>query len=276
MHVLYILHTFNIYSYIKFSYRHTFLVLSVRCWLHFQQGGFDTEGKSLVFSSGFLRRKKKSEAGAASPSPRPHALSPSRRSRFGRRPDTLLKAHGVQGAEFPEGEEAWRRRPASTGRGSTAGDGLWAELRGRSGAGLNPTRLGQSWGERANRSERGTARGVLCEDVRGGGNGDELAQDALGHFDIVLCNHQCFLDVLVRVALTHQVLDLAADLGVGLSTRRPAAGRRRHRRHGAGPALRVDPSGEGLGGPLRRLHGLREGCNDTHRARVRRLIEKVL
>lgn len=57
--------------------------------------------------------------------------------------------------------------------------------------------------------------GGLCEDVRRGGNGDELAQDILGHLHVVLCDHQGLLDVLVRVALTHQVLDLAADLRVG-------------------------------------------------------------
>lgn len=57
---------------------------------------------------------------------------------------------------------------------------------------------------------------MLCEDVRGGGDGDELAQDVLRHFYIVLCDHQCFLDVLVRVSLIHEVLDLTADLGVGV------------------------------------------------------------
>lgn len=34
---IYYTHLIYIYSYIKFSYRHTFLVLFVRCWLHFQQ-----------------------------------------------------------------------------------------------------------------------------------------------------------------------------------------------------------------------------------------------
>lgn len=52
---------------------------------------------------------------------------------------------------------------------------------------------------------------MLCENMRGGGNGDKLTEDILGHFDIVLCNHQCFLDVLVRVSLTHEVLDLATN-----------------------------------------------------------------
>lgn len=76
-------------------------------------------------------------------------------------------------------------------------------------ANLNPTRLGQARAREQTR-EIGT-RSVLCENMRGGGNGDKLTEDILGHFDIVLCNHQCFLDVLVRVSLTHEVLDLATD-----------------------------------------------------------------
>lgn len=44
---------------------------------------------------------------------------------------------------------------------------------------------------------------MLCENVRGRGNGDKFAQDVLGHLDIVLCNHQCFLDVVLSVSLTH-------------------------------------------------------------------------
>lgn len=95
---------------------------------------------------------------------------------------------------------------------------------------------------------------MLCENVRGGGNGHKLAQDVLGHFDIVLCDHQGFLDVLVGVSLTHEVLDLAADLGVGFSSCRPTAGWDR-----AVPALRVDPSGQRFGGSLRCLHLIREG-----------------
>lgn len=66
-----------------------------------------------------------------------------------------------------------------------------------------------SWAGPSCGSERGTDGGVrLCEHVRGGGDGDKLPEDVLGHLYIVLCNHQCFLDVLVGVTLTHQVLDL--------------------------------------------------------------------
>lgn len=79
-----------------------------------------------------------------------------------------------------------------------------------------PSRAGPSCGGEL--QERGTDGGVrLCEHVRGGGDGDKLPEDVLGHLYIVLCNHQCFLDVLVGVTLTHQVLDLRADLRIGFS-----------------------------------------------------------
>lgn len=97
---------------------------------------------------------------------------------------------------------------------------------------------------------------MLCKNMRGGGNGDKLAQDILGHFDIVLCNHQCFLDVLVRVSLTHEVLDLATDLRVGLSSCRPTTGWSRDGRDRAGSTLRVDSSGQGLWRSLWRFHWL--------------------
>lgn len=87
---------------------------------------------------------------------------------------------------------------------------------------------------------------MLCKNVGGVGNGDELSKDILGHLDIVLCNHQGFLDVLVGVALAHQVLNLAADVGVGSSQRssvgwdrdgRDRDGRDRDGRDRARPAL---------------------------------------
>jgi len=86
---------------------------------------------------------------------------------------------------------------------------------------------------------------ALCGVRRGGGDGDELAQDVLGHLDIVLRDEQRLLDVLRGVALATQLLDLATDVGVG--------------RVGAGPVLRVDPPGEGLRRSLRGLRRLREG-----------------
>lgn len=78
---------------------------------------------------------------------------------------------------------------------------------------------------------------MLCKNMRGGGNGDKLAEDILGHFNIVLCNHQCFLDVLVRVSLTHEVLDLAAYLRVGFSSCRPTARQSRNGRDRTGSAF---------------------------------------
>lgn len=104
-------------------------------------------------------------------------------------------------------------------------------------------------------------RGALCEDVRRGGDGDELAQDVLGHFQVVLCDHQCFLDVLVRVALTHQVLYLAADLRVGFSRRHSATAARGRgdRRDRAGSTLGVDPPRQRLRGSLWRLRWLDKG-----------------
>ncbi len=97
---------------------------------------------------------------------------------------------------------------------------------------------------------------MLCKNMRGGRNGDELTQDILGHFDIVLRDHQCFLDVLVRVSLTHEVLDLATDLRVGIASCRPTAGWSRDRRDGTRSALRVDSSGQGLWRSLWGFHWL--------------------
>ncbi len=97
---------------------------------------------------------------------------------------------------------------------------------------------------------------MLCKNMPGGGNGDKLAQDILGHFDIVLCNHQCFLDVLVQVALTHEVLNLATDLRVGLSSCCPTTRWSGDGRDGAGSTLRVDSSGQGLWRSLWCFHRL--------------------
>lgn len=106
--------------------------------------------------------------------------------------------------------------------------------------------------------------GRLCEDVRRGGDGDELAQDVLGHLQVVLRDHQCFLDVLVRVALTHQVLDLAADLRVGFYRRRSSDNATAARGGGdwrarAGSTLGVDPPRQRLRGSLWRLRQLHKG-----------------
>lgn len=78
---------------------------------------------------------------------------------------------------------------------------------------------------------------MLCENMRGGRNGDKLAQDVLCHFNIVLCNHKCFLDVLVGVSLTHEVLDLTTNLKVSFSSCCPTDGRGGDGRDRAGSTL---------------------------------------
>lgn len=85
--------------------------------------------------------------------------------------------------------------------------------------------------------------------MRRGGDGHELPQDVLGHLDIVLCNHEGLLDVLLGVALAQEMLDLAGDLLAGSWTR--------SRGDGAGPAFRVDAAGKGLRRPLGDFGGVR-------------------
>jgi len=98
----------------------------------------------------------------------------------------------------------------------------------------------------------------------GGGDGDKLAQDVPGHLHVVLRDHQRLLDVLRGVALTHELLDLAADHGVLPSPRSPAHKRRGggagRRGDGAGAALRVDASGQGLGRSLGGPRRVGERC----------------
>lgn len=48
----------------------------------------------------------------------------------------------------------------------------------------------------------------LCSDVCCRGDGDELAQDVLGRLQVVLGDHQGFLDVLDGIALGHQAFNL--------------------------------------------------------------------
>lgn len=54
---------------------------------------------------------------------------------------------------------------------------------------------------------------VLCGHVCRGGNGDKFPENILGHFNIVMCNDQCFLNVLIWVSLAHKVLNLTGKLG---------------------------------------------------------------
>lgn len=51
------------------------------------------------------------------------------------------------------------------------------------------------------------------------GNGNKFPEDVFGHLDVVLGNDQSFLDVLVRVPLTHEVLDLTGELRRGGGSR---------------------------------------------------------
>lgn len=66
----------------------------------------------------------------------------------------------------------------------------------------------------------------LCGDMSRGGDGDELAQYVLGRLQVVLGDHQGFLDVLDGVALGHQALNLPVQS--------QAASRRRRGRGGGG------------------------------------------
>lgn len=50
--------------------------------------------------------------------------------------------------------------------------------------------------------------GRLCGDMGCGWNGDKLPQDVLGGLEVVLGDHQSFLDILDGVTLRHQALDL--------------------------------------------------------------------
>lgn len=43
------------------------------------------------------------------------------------------------------------------------------------------------------------------------GDGHELSQDVLGRLEVVVGDHQRFLDVLDRVALRHQAFDLSVQ-----------------------------------------------------------------
>lgn len=208
---IYYAHLIYTYSYIKFLYRQTFLFYFVR--LHFHHKLHDKRRVILLSVT------------AMCPISVPHSLSPSKieKQRLpgpGTRPTLFQKAHGVQGTD---------PRDAATAMRNSQGEEPPPA----------PERvlcLNQPRGCR--KKLRGTGS-VLCEDMRSGGNGHKLTQDVLGHLYIVLCNHQSFLDVLLRVSLTHEELDLTADLSAGFA---PDRGRDRGGDR-AGAALRVDPSG---------------------------------
>lgn len=56
---------------------------------------------------------------------------------------------------------------------------------------------------------------VLCGHVGRGGNGDKFPENIFGHVNIVMGNDECFLDVLIGVALAHEVLNFTGELGGG-------------------------------------------------------------
>lgn len=87
-------------------------------------------------------------------------------------------------------------------------------------------------------------------------NRNELPEDILGHFNVVVGNDQSFLNVLVGVSLTHEVLDLTGELWRGGGSRSS----------GSTPLLtatrsfsfRVDSPREWFGRPFRNLGTLSE------------------
>lgn len=108
-------------------------------------------------------------------------------------PTLFQKAHGVQGT-YPRdaataNEKFTGRRPPSSNKASAVA----SESSGRTYR-PKPSTLSQK--RLKEEAERCTGS-VLCDDMRSRWNGHKLTQDVLGHFYIVLCNHQCFLDVLV-------------------------------------------------------------------------------
>ena len=56
---------------------------------------------------------------------------------------------------------------------------------------------------------------MLGGDVGGRRNRNKVPEDIFGHFDVVVGNDQSFLNVLVGVSLTHEVLDLTGELRWG-------------------------------------------------------------
>ena len=133
---IYYTHLIYIYSYIKFSYRHTFLVLFVRCWLHFQQEASTWKGRNPS-SSGFLWNVSRHVASRHCFHTRSNVLDKEACWSSFKGGQTLLKSAWSAGHAVLEMLlwDRWsnsqlkihrgRRASASTG-GSAAGNGLWA------------------------------------------------------------------------------------------------------------------------------------------------------
>lgn len=117
--------------------------------------------------------------------------------------------------------------------------GLWVWAGKMESASLQRQSYKQYGTDRDIERKRDTGRGIteagLREDVGCGRNGDKFSQDILGHFDIVFCNQQCLLNVLIGVALAHEVVYLAGDEGVHRTSATVLGDR-------AWPTLRVYPA----------------------------------
>lgn len=95
--------------------------------------------------------------------------------------------------------------------------------------------------------------GVLCGHVGRGGNGDKLPENIFGHVNVVVSYDKGLLDVLVGVALAHEVLNLAGELRGGGRDQPCATALQAAARF----PFRVDPPRQGFWGPLRDLGAIR-------------------
>lgn len=100
--------------------------------------------------------------------------------------------------------------------------------------------------------------GRSCGDVRRRRDGHKLSQDVLGRLQVVLGDHQSFLDVLDGVTLRHQALDLPAQGHVPRSPSPrgggPGGGKEVRQRSQEVPvwrsSVRVGAPGQRFGGPF--------------------------
>lgn len=115
----------------------------------------------------------------------------------------------------------------------------------------------------------------LCSDVRRRWNRDKLSQDILGSLQVVLGDHQSFLDILDGVTLRHQALDLPVEGQISWTSGR------RGRGGGGGarevwqwsekfpvcrswPSVRVSSPGQGFRGAFGITPGGKQTWKHTH------------
>lgn len=89
-------------------------------------------------------------------------------------------------------------------------------------------------------------------------NRNEFPEDIFGHFNVVVGNDQSFLNVLVGVSLTHEVLNLTGELRRGRGSRSRSRSRSTTLLTATGFSFRIDPPRVWLGRPLRNLGTLSE------------------